>query len=66
VSRLKSEHGILPVQAITKISFDPDQSYPSLCFEFMGKHDNMNLFWAKKVQAQDLLMRPLETEKEKT
>lgn len=66
VSRLSSEHGILPVQAITEISFDKNQSYPSLCFQFKGKHDNMNLFWNKREQAQDLLMRPLETEKEKS
>ena len=66
VSRLASEHGILPVQAITEIGFDKNQSYPSLQFTFVGKHDNMNLFWSKREQAQDLLSRPLETEKEKT
>lgn len=66
VSRLAAEHGILPVQAITEISFDKNQSYPSLQFAFVGKHDNMNLFWGKKEQSQDLLLRPLETEKEKT
>jgi hypothetical protein len=63
VSRLAAEHGILPVQAITLISFDKNQSYPSLQFAFAGKHSNMNLFWSKKEHAQDLLMRPLETEK---
>lgn len=65
VSRLKTEHGILPVQAITSISFDKNQTYPSLQFTFKAKHSNLNLFWAKKEQAQDLLMRPLETEKQK-
>ncbi len=66
VSRLAAEHSMLPVQVITEISFDKNQSYPSLCFAFKGKHDNMNLFWSKKEQSQDLLFRPLETEKEKT
>lgn len=65
VSRIGSEHGILPVQAITEISFDKNQTYPSLQFTFKGKHDNMNLFWGKRELAQDLLTRPLETEKEK-
>lgn len=65
VSRLAAEHGILPVQAITEISFDKNQSYPSLQFAFVRKHDNMNLFWSKKQQSEDLLLRPLETEKEK-
>jgi hypothetical protein len=66
VARLQNEHGILPVQAITEISFDKNQSYPSLQFAFKAKHDNLNLFWAKREQAQALLMRPLETEKEKS
>lgn len=65
VSRLASEHGVLPVQVITEMSFDPHQTYPLLQFKFLDKHSNMNLFWAKKEQAQDLLMRPLETEKAK-
>lgn len=65
VSRLQNEHGLLPAQVITKISFDPNQSYPLLNFEFVGKHDNMNLFWSKREQAQELLFRETETEKGK-
>lgn len=65
VSRLKNEHGILPVQAITEISFDPNQSYPSLMFKFANKHNNLNLFWALKERAQDQLFRPIESEAEK-
>lgn len=65
VSRLQSEHQMLPVQVITRITFDPDQSYPLLQFELVGPHDNMNLFWGKREASQDLLFRPLETEKEK-
>lgn len=63
VSRLAADHKVLPVQVITKISFDPDVTYPLLRFELVGPHDNMNLFWSKRDQAQELLFRPLETEK---
>lgn len=63
VARLQNEHGLLPVQVITKISFDPNQTYPLLNFSLVGKHDNMNLFWTKREQAQELLFRETETEK---
>lgn len=63
VSRLAADHKVLPVQVITKISFDPDVTYPLLRFELVGPHDNMNLFWSKREQAQELLFRPLETGK---
>lgn len=66
VSRLSSEHAMLPVQVITEISFDKNQSYPLLQFKMLKKHDNLNLFWGKRDSAQDLLFRPLETEKEKS
>lgn len=66
VSRLSSEHGILPVQVVTEISFDKNQSYPLLNFKFLEKHDQLNLMWAKREAAQELLFRPLETEKEKS
>lgn len=65
VSRLSAEHNMLPVQVITKLSFDPDQSYPLLKFEMIGVHDNLQLFWNKRDSSQELLFRPLETEKSK-
>ena len=65
VSRLQNEHGLLPVQVITKVSFDVNQTYPLLNFEFVAKHDNLNLMWGKREQAQELLFRPTETESSK-
>jgi|VirMetMinimDraft_7_1064189.scaffolds.fasta_scaffold00786_11 hypothetical protein len=65
VSRLASEHNMLPVQVVTKISFDPDQTYPLLRFEMVSPNDDLQLFWSKRDSAQDLLFRPLETEKSK-
>jgi hypothetical protein len=66
VSRLAAEHGVLPVQVVTEMSFDKNQTYPLLQFKFAKKHTNMNLFWAKRDQAQEMLFRPLETEKKKS
>lgn len=63
VSRLSAEHNMLPVQVVTKISFDPDQTYPLLRFEMIGVNDNLQLFWNKRDSSQELLFRPLETEK---
>jgi hypothetical protein len=65
VSRLQNEHKLLPVQVITRISFDPNQTYPLLNFEFVGPHDNLSLMWAKREAGQELLFRPLDTEQEK-
>ena len=65
VSRLASEHKLLPVQVITKISFDPNQTYPLLNFEMIKPHDQLALMWGHREKAQDLLFRPLETEKSK-
>jgi hypothetical protein len=65
VARLQNEHQLLPVQVITRVTFDQDQTYPLLKFELVGPHDNMNLFWSKRETAQDLLFRPIEIDKEK-
>jgi len=65
VSRLKAEHGILPMQCITEVSFDADQSYPMLKFKYLDRHARVNDAWALKEQVQPLLFRELELEEEK-
>ena len=65
VSRLKNEHGILPVQAVTKVSFDSNQSYPLLKFSFIEKHNNVNLAWALKERHAGMLTRPVEVQESK-
>lgn len=65
VTRLNNEHGILPAQAITEVSFDKDKTYPLLQFKFIGKHDNLNVAWALREQAQPILWRELETKEKK-
>ena len=66
VSRLSSEHNMLPAQVITELSFDKNQTYPLLNFKFIDKHDQLNLMWAKRTAAQELLFRPVDSEKEKS
>ena len=65
VSRLSNEHSILPVQAITAISFDPNQTYPLLQFKFLGKHEQLAAAWSLRDRSQDLLFRELETVEDK-
>lgn len=60
VSRLKAEQGILPMQCITEVSFDRDQTYPLLKFKFIERHTRVNDAWALKEQVQPLLWRELE------
>lgn len=61
VARLENEHGLHIAQVVTEISFDPNVSYSKLVFKFGAKHDNLNLMWSKREQAQDQLFRVIET-----
>ena len=63
LSRLKAEHGILPVQCITEVSFDADQSYSKLKFKLVERHTRVNDAWALREQAQEMLFRELEAKK---
>jgi len=65
VSRLNNEHGVLPVQVVTAISFDADQTYPLLKFNYIDRHTRVNDAWALRERSQDLLFRELETKEEK-
>ena len=62
VSRLKNEHGLLPVQVITSISFDKNQSYPLLKFSFVEKHDNVSLAWSLKERWNEMLIRKIDVD----
>jgi hypothetical protein len=64
VSRLNNELGILPVQCITSISFDRDQSYPLLQFKLVDRHARLNDAWSLRERTQDLLFREVETKED--
>lgn len=57
VKRLASEQGKLPVQVITKVSFDPQQAYPTLVFEYEAPHGRLNEAMALRALHQDMLLR---------
>lgn len=57
VSKLKQQ-GILPVQAVTEISFDEHSPYPVLVFKVKEMHDELEKFWGLKERAQEMLMQP--------
>lgn len=47
--------GMLTVQAIVDISFDPNVDYPKLEFKFVKGHDKLERFWALREAAQAAL-----------
>lgn len=57
VKKLASEQGKLPVQVITTISFDPQQAYPTLVFEYKEPHGRLNEAMALRTLHQDMLLR---------
>lgn len=48
--------GFLPVQVITEISFDENQTYPSLRFKAVGPNPNVELHWSRRTEAEELLL----------
>ena len=58
-----SDMGTHPIEVITEISFAPEEAYPSLRFEVIDKHDSLDVAWALKEQAQDILFQEPKIEK---
>ncbi len=52
---LQSQLGLLPVQVITEISFDPGQTYPKLVFSNPQPHDTLEIMAVLRQTAQGLL-----------
>jgi hypothetical protein len=46
-----------PLEIITDISFEAAEAYPSLRFEVMNKHDNVELMWKLKEIGQEILLQ---------
>jgi len=60
VNTLEKQHGLLPIQVITEISFDQNQTYPTLLFSMAGKHGHLEAVMSLQAQAEEQLMRPME------
>lgn len=57
VKTLSDQHQLLPVQVITSMSFDANQTYPSLLFEMVKPHGELALAMALRNRAEELLYR---------
>lgn len=57
VKKLAQEQGKLPVQVITEVGFDPQQTYPTLVFAYKGPHGRLNEVMSLRQLHQDMLYR---------
>lgn len=64
VRDLASDHGVMPVQVITDISFEPNASYPTLLFELQNKHGRLAEAMHMRGKYQEMLARAPEPEAE--
>lgn len=55
VTELKKEYGKLPMQVVTEISFDPNQTYPMLKFRFVEHHGHLEQVMKLRAKYQDIL-----------
>ncbi len=65
MSELAGVHGLDPVQVITQIGFDPNETYPKLTFNMGERHANLNEMWALKLRYQAMVERPIELKAKK-
>lgn len=47
--------GLLPIQVVTEIAFDPSKPYPCPIFKVQRTHDSLPAFWALRDRATALL-----------
>jgi hypothetical protein len=57
VNRLKDEFGHIPIQVITRLSFDPNTTYPSVQFDVAGLNKNYAEHWRLRGVAKQALER---------
>ncbi len=49
-----------PIQVVTIIDFDPNETYSKLTFKMSGKHANLNEMWALRQRYESMTERPIE------
>lgn len=57
IDRLKKEFAMAPLQVVTEVKFDPNQSYPSLQFDYLDQHADVALALRLKNRYADMLDR---------
>jgi hypothetical protein len=60
VTDLASYHQLDLMQVVTHVSFDPNETYPSLVFKMLDKHAQVNQVWALRQRHQEVVDRPIE------
>lgn len=65
VRDLAHDHGKLPIQVITSVTFDPQQSYPSLQFSFVDYHGNVEDAIRLRAKYQEIVTREPELKEER-
>ena len=58
-----ADAGVHPVEVITSISFEASEAYPTLRFEVLEKHDELNVMWKLKEMGQEILYQEPRLEK---
>lgn len=54
---LRGDHGVLPIQVVTEVGFDPNQAYPTLTFKYVAKHGLLEKAMAIRAKYQDILFK---------
>lgn len=60
VSKVAREMSATPIAVQVEFSFDDSVDYPSLCFSVIEPNENIGAFWARREEAKDLLMTPVD------
>lgn len=55
VNDLKRDYGKLPLQVVTEVSFNPNESYPMLQFKFVAHHGHLEQIMRLRAKYQDVL-----------
>ena len=62
IDRLRKEFAVVPLQVVTEVKFDPNQTYPTLQFDFVERHANVELAMRLRNLYSDMLWREPDAE----
>lgn len=65
VNDLNQYDGLSEIQVVTHVTFDPNETYPTLRFAKLDKHANLNEMWALRQRHQAIVERPIELRNQK-
>lgn len=65
VTDLANYHGLDLMQVVTNVSFDPNETYPTLVFKYVDKHPQVAEMFGLRQRHQEVVERPIEFRNEK-